>query len=50
MDAADRALGVSQYGSVDPAPLSLEPDVEKFNFIYRMRTTECLSVCELYFI
>jgi deoxyhypusine monooxygenase len=29
MDVVDRAPGVSQYGSVDPAPPSLEPDIEK---------------------
>jgi deoxyhypusine monooxygenase len=29
MDVVDRVPGVSQYGSVDPAPPSAEPDVEK---------------------
>ena len=46
MSTAERIPGVSEYGSVDPAPPSKESNVETLKGTLLERITRCLSECE----
>ena len=44
MSTAERIPGVSEYGSVDPAPPSKESNVN-LRKLFSMRITRCLREC-----